>query len=288
MRITDFEVYRDLLREKLGLILEQDQSYLLDSRLAPIAKKWGYSSLEAMTAVIHGVPDKELVYDIVEAMTIKDTSFNRDAWPFYMFANELLPILKKARASQKKIRIWCAGASTGQESYSLCILFKDKGAEFQNWKLDVLATDISGDALEQAKQGVYSQFEVQRGLSVRTLLKHFKQIDEDNWQISSDLRKMVRYQTFNMLDNMSGLGRFDVILCRNVIGDFAPEMKKKIFDRLSGQLEKDGFLMLGAKEKPEGEAFRPLHARRGVYVHKDSAYEQIDAPGPATLAKSAV
>ncbi len=287
MRITDFDIYQHLLKEKSGLVLVQDQSYLLDSRLMPIAKKWGFSSLDAMTAVLHGVPDKDLVYDVVEAMTTKDTSFFRDTWPFHMFRDEILTMLKKVRGSQKKIKIWCAAAATGQEPYSLGLMFKERGADFAGWKLDILSTDISVEALEQSKIGIYSQFEVQRGLPVRLLLKHFKQVDDINWQISSDLRKMVRHQTFNLLDNMSALGKFDMIVCRNVLGEFDAPLRKKTLEKLGNQLEKDGFLFLGNGEKPENDAFRPLHEKRGVWVLQDSPHRSA-SDVPQALAKGAV
>jgi chemotaxis protein methyltransferase CheR len=289
MRITDFDVYRDLLKEKSGLILVQDQSYLLDSRLMPIAKKWGYTSLDAMTATLQGVPDKDLVYDVIEAMTTKDTSFFRDAWPFHMFRDDMLTHFRKTRAAQKKIKIWCSAASTGQEAYSLALMFKERQADFNGWKIDILASDISSDSLEQSKLGIFSQFEVQRGLSVRTLLQYFKQIDDNNWQIAPDIRKMIRHQTFNLLDNMGALGKFDMILCRNVLGEFDEPTRKRTIEKLAGQLEKDGFLMLGRGEKiAEGGPLRPMHQKRGIYVLQDSPHQTIAMPAPQTLAKSAV
>ncbi len=288
MRITDFDVYRDILKEKCGLLLEQDQSYLLDSRLSPVAKKWDFSSLEAMTAVLYGVPDKDLVHDVIEAMTTRETSFFRDAWPFYMIRDELFPLLKKARAGQKKLKIWCAAGATGQEPYSMCLLFKEKASDFSGWKMDVFSTDISSAALERSKEGVYSQFEVQRGLPVRMLLKYFKNTGEKNWQIAADIRKMVRHQPFNLLDNMTALGQYDIILCRNVLSDFEPSVRQKVLGKLAGQLEKDGFLLLGRKEKMENDALRPLHEKRGVYVHRDSAHKAAGAPRPQALAKGAV
>jgi chemotaxis protein methyltransferase CheR len=284
MRITDFDVYQDLLKQKSGLVLEQDQSYLLDSRLMPIAKKWGYSSLDAMTAVLHGVPDKDLVDDVIEAMTDKETCFFRDTWPFYAFRDDMLPALKKLRGASKKIKIWCAAAATGQEAFSLALMLKDKGNEFAGWKAEILATDISSDCLEQAKHGIFSQFEVQRGLPIRTLLKHFKQVGDQNWQISGDIRKMMRYHSFNLLDSMAALGKFDVILCRNVLNDFDTPTRRKTLDKLMGQLEKDGFLMLGCKDQIEGDSLRPLDEKRGVYVHKDSIHQPALSAAP--LAKS--
>lgn len=225
-----------------------------------------------MTAALQAKADKGLTHEIVEAMVERDTSFFRDAWPFYMFRDEILAALKKSRASQKKIKIWCAAAATGQEPYSLCMTLRESGADFTGWKFDILATDISSSALEQAKNGAYSQHEVQRGLPVRLLLKYFKQGDGAGWQINSDIRKMVRHQSFNLLDNMAVLGKFDVILCRNVLGGLGENVRQKTIEKLAGQLAPDGFILFGRGEKIEGGAFRPLHEKRGVYVAHASAH----------------
>lgn len=278
MRITDFDVYSELLKEKSGLMLDADQSYLLDSRLGPIAKKWGYPSLALLTVTLQGVPDRDLVRDVVEAMTTKDTSFFRDVWPFHMFRDEVLDYFAKKKGSQRKLRIWCAGVSTGQEAYSLAMLLKDKGSAFSNWKIEILATDLSNEPIEQARHGLYSQFEVQRGLPVTTLLKRFSQLGDGQWQINNDLRKMVKFQTFNMLDNMASLGQFDVIFCRNVLSGFEKKTAHKVFEKLSGQLEKDGFLFLGKNETAPDSLFLPLSEKRGVYVPKDSQHLAAGQP----------
>lgn len=280
MRITDFDIYKELLRDKSGLMIDQDQCFLLDSRLVPIAKKWGYTSLEAMTASLHAVPDNDLVHDVIEVMTAKDTSFFKDTWPFRMLSDEIFPYLKKNRGDSKKIRLWSCASSTGQEPYSACLLFAEKGTEFSGWKPEVLASDISASALEQSKQAIYSQFEVQRGVPVRLLLKHFKQIEGENWQISPEIRRMVRHQSFNLIDTMTALGKFDVIFCRNVLTGFEPDVRAKTIEKLCGRLEKDGFLIFGKGEKPDSPLLRPLHEKRGVYVLKDG-------PHRGSLAKNA-
>lgn len=287
MRITDFDVYRDLLKEKCGLVLEQDQSYLLDSRLMPVVKKWGFSSLEAMTTILHGVPNKDLVRDVIEVMMTKDTCFFRDMWPFHMLRDEILTILKKTR-SNRKLKIWCAVGGTGQEPYSVALLLKERYADFSNWKIDILSTDICTGSLEQAKQGLYSQFEVQRGLPIRTLLRHFKQVDDHNWQIAPDIRKMVRHQYFNLMDSMNSLGKFDIILCRNVLGSFDESTREKILEKLAGQLESDGFLMLGKGETAISASFRPFHEKRSVFVMKNGPHHTTTKLPAQTLAKGMV
>lgn len=169
MRIIDFDIYKNLLKERSGLVLTPDKSYLLDSRLNPIAKKWGYPSLEAMTAVLQGVPDKDLVNDIIEAMTTNETSFFRDSNPFDTFKESVLPYMHESRATRRSMKIWCAAASSGQEPYSLRMILREQESKFAGWKTDILATDISNDILAQAREGVYSQFEVQRGYSLKNI-----------------------------------------------------------------------------------------------------------------------
>ena len=275
MRITDFDLYKDLLKEHSGLVLTPDKSYLLDSRLSSIAKKWGYPSLDAMTITLQAVPDKNLVIDVVEAMTSNETSFFRDIRPFNTFKDTILPYLIKNRASKRQLKIWCAGAASGQEPYSLAMLLQENEDKMAGWKIDILATDISNEVLSQARQGVYSQFEVQRGVPIRTLIKHFIQNDE-KWEIHENLKKMVRFQHFNLLHNMTSLGRFDVIFCRNVLSDFDDETKSRTLTGMEKQLEKDGVLFLGAKETlPEtGQSFKAVADKRGLYAPKDSPHHK--------------
>jgi chemotaxis protein methyltransferase CheR len=273
MRITDFDLYRDLLKERSGLVLGQDKSYLLDSRLSPIARKWGYPTLDAMTNALRGVPDKDLVNDIIEAMTTNETSFFRDNKPFEMFKEVVLKYMKENRASRKELRIWCAAASSGQEPYSIAMILKEAAAQFPGWRFTIKATDISDQILNQAREGVYSQFEVQRGLPIQFLMKYFTQ-DEEKWRISNDIKAMVNYGNFNLLDNMAALGRFDVIFCRNVLIYFDEKTKASILERMGKQLESDGILFLGGAETVLGitEAFKPFPAQRGLYAQPGSVH----------------
>ncbi|MCK6419053.1 MAG: protein-glutamate O-methyltransferase CheR [Alphaproteobacteria bacterium] len=273
MRLTDFDIYRDLLKEKSGLIITQDKIYLLESRLGPVAKKWGYPGLEALTLALQGAPKPELVNDVVEAMTTNETSFFRDTRPFDQFKAVILPKIMEKRAATKKIRIWCAAASSGQEPYSLVMILEEMKAKLPGWKVEILATDISNDILAQARQGVYTQFEVQRGLPIQMLMTHFVQ-DGDKWQISDAVKKQVTFQKFNLLDNMSALGRFDIIFCRNVLIYFDEPTKRGVLERMAKQCENDGFLLLGGAETVLGitEEWRLLPEQRGLYVRKDSPH----------------
>ena len=271
MRIEDFDVYKDLLMEKSGLVLTPDKSYLLDSRLTPVAKKWGYESLDKMSAALRGVADPGLIKDIVEAMTTNETSFFRDSRPFDIFRETIIPHLQKIRGTQKRVRIWCAAASSGQEPYSLAMTIKEHGG-LAGWNIEIIATDISTDILDLAKAGVYSQFEVQRGMPITMLMKYFEQKDE-KWHIKDEIKHMVQYKYFNLLDSMAGLGRFDVVFCRNVLIYFDKETKGKVLQKIKGQLAPDGHLFLGGAETVIGisDAFVPAPDLRGVYLPAEAA-----------------
>jgi chemotaxis protein methyltransferase CheR len=281
MKVADFELYKDLLYEKSGLVITPDKSYLLDSRLTPIAKKWGYASLDMMTLQLRAIPDPKLIKDIVEAMTTNETSFFRDTKPFMLFQETILPALMQARSSRKSIRIWCAACSSGQEPYSLSMILKEKESILKGWRFDIVATDLSEDILSQARKASYSQFEVQRGLPIQYLMKYFTQVG-DAWQLKDEIKSMVKFSTFNLLDDMSRLGNFDVIFCRNVLIYFDEKTKGAILARVDKQMEKDAFLLLGGAETVLGitDKFIPMPEKRGLYI-KNPALQ-----GPTTTTNS--
>lgn len=270
MRIGDFDYYRDLLRQKSGLTLTQDKCYLLDSRLTPVARKWNYPNLEAMTVALRAVPPADLVKDVVEAMTTNETSFFRDSKPFDQLRDILLPYFQKSRAG-KRLRIWCAAASSGQEPYSLAMLLKENAAKIPGWSFEIVGTDIDTTILDTARKGEYSQFEVQRGLPIQMLMKYFEQ-KGDRWALKPDIKSMVQYKYFNLLDPMAALGKFDIIFCRNVLIYFDRETKQKVLENMATLLPPDGFLILGGAETVLGvtEAFKPMDGTRGIYIRPDS------------------
>lgn len=285
MRVADFELYKDLLYEKSGLVITPDKSYLLDSRLSPVAKKWEFMSIELMTLQLRALPDADLVRDVVEAMTTNETSFFRDMKPFTEFENTILPALMKENAKTKHIRIWCAAASSGQEPYSLAMILKEKEAMLKGWKVEIIATDISEEILEIAKRGIYSQFEVQRGLPVTHLLKYFEQVNE-KWRIKDELRNMIKFGYFNLLSDMSRLGTFDLIFCRNVLIYFDEKTKAKTLEKMAARLGKHGFLFLGGAETVLGltNKFVIMPEKRGLYVLPGSH----GTPEPVAAASSPV
>lgn len=274
MKITDFDIYKDLLKKKSGLVITPDKSYLLESRLGPVAKKWGYASMDAMTLALQGVPDQKLIIDIVEAMTTNETSFFRDTRPFDLFKDFVVPEIQKIKGMNKTLNIWCAAASSGQEPYSLSMLLKeDANTKMAGWRTNILATDISQDILEQAKEGVYSQFEVQRGLPIKLLMNYFTQEDE-KWRIKDEIKQMVKYEMFNLLDSMTRLGKFDIVFCRNVLIYFDETDKRDILERIAAQMEPHGVLFLGGAETVIGitKAFTAVPEKRGIYTTPDSKF----------------
>lgn len=270
MRISDFDLYKDLLKEKSGLTLTPDKSYLLDSRLTPVARKWNYANLEVMTMALRAMPPADLIKEVVEAMTTNETSFYRDLKPFDQFRDILLPHLIKARPS-KRVRIWCAASSTGQEPYSLAMLIKENAAKLPGWNFEIIATDIDTNVLEAAKKGEYSQFEVQRGLPIQMLMKYFEQ-KGDRWALKQDIKSMVQYKYFNLLEPMASLGKFDIIFCRNVLIYFDRETKAKVLQNMAGLIPEDGFVLLGGAETVLGitDAFKPMDNTRGIYIKPNS------------------
>jgi chemotaxis protein methyltransferase CheR len=267
----DYEYLRKLLKDRSGLLLSADKQYLVESRLLPVARKSGINGLGDLVQKLKSGNEK-LIVDVVEAMTTNESFFYRDKIPFDHFRETILPALLRARASQKRLRIWCAAASTGQEPYSLAMCIKENSDKFAGWRIEILGTDLSTEVLEKAKAGLYSQFEVQRGLPIQMLVKYFS-ANGELWQVSAELRGMVQYRPLNLLQDFSHLGRFDVVFCRNVLIYFDQETKVGVLNRIARIMEPDGYMVLGAAETVVGltESFRPLTDRRGLYVPNAAA-----------------
>jgi chemotaxis protein methyltransferase CheR len=282
----DYDFLRRLLKERSGLVLSGDKEYLVESRLLPIARKMGLSSLSELVGKLRAQGAERLIVDVVEAMTTNESFFYRDKIPFDHFRDGILPSLIKARASQRRIRIWCAAASTGQEPYSLAMIVREMAAQLAGWRIEILGTDLSTEVLEKAKAGVYSQFEVQRGLPIQMLVKYFVQNGEV-WELSPDIKAMVQYRPLNLLAEFAHLGTFDVIFCRNVLIYFDQPTKINVLERCARSLEPDGFLVLGAAETVVGltDSFKPSSERRGLYTPNHAA---LKMPGTRLGAQLAV
>jgi chemotaxis protein methyltransferase CheR len=261
----DYEFLRKSLKERSGLDLSSDKQYLVESRLMPLARRAGLSGIAEIVQEMKS-GSEALISDVVEAMTTNETFFFRDKIPFENLRDMVLPMMLQARASRRVLRIWCAASSTGQEPYSIAMCLKEFSAALAGWRVEILATDLSQSVLEKSKAGIFSQFEVQRGLPIQMLVKHFTQVGE-LWQLNADIRAMVQHRQLNLLQDFSHLGTFDVIFCRNVLIYFDQAAKAGIFDRLAKVIEPDGVLTLGAAESVVGisDAFRPYPQRRGLY-----------------------
>jgi chemotaxis protein methyltransferase CheR len=261
----DYEYLRKLLRERSGLDLSADKQYLVESRLVPLARRAGLAGIGELVQKVKAGSDS-LTVDVIEVMTTNETFFFRDKIPFDHLRQAVIPELIQARAAKRSLRIWCAASSTGQEPYSIAMVCKEFAAELSGWRVEIIATDISLGVLEKARAGIFSQFEVQRGLPIQLLVRHFRQVGE-LWQLNADIRAMVQHRQLNLLQDFSHLGTFDVIFCRNVLIYFDQETKLAVFNRLARSLEPDGTLALGAAESIVGitEAFKPWPERRGLY-----------------------
>jgi chemotaxis protein methyltransferase CheR len=264
---NDFEYLRKMLKDRSGLVLSADKQYLVESRLLPIARRVAASGLGELVAKLKAPGAERLTVEVVEAMTTNESFFFRDKIPFDHFRDTMLPALLAARATQRRLRIWCAAAATGQEPYSLAMMLKEMPGKLAGWRVEILATDLATEVLEKAKAGTYTQFEVQRGLPIQLLVKYFTQVG-DTWQISPDIRAMVQYRPLNLLRDFSNLGMFDIVFCRNVLIYFDQETKIDVFARLARVMEPDGFLTLGAAETVVGltDAFKPVADKRGLYA----------------------
>jgi len=282
----DYEYLRKLLRDQSGLDLSEDKQYLIESRLLPLSRKSGLSGISELVQKMKG-GSASMTTQVVEAMTTNETFFFRDKVPFDHFRGSIMPEILQARASRKSVRIWCAAGSTGQEPYSLAMCLKEMGSAITGWRVEILATDLSQEVIEKSRAGLYSQFEVQRGLPIQMLVKYFKQVGEF-WQVNPDIRAMVQHRQLNLLHDFSQLGVFDVIFCRNVLIYFDQDTKINIFNRLARASEPDGFLALGAAETVVGltDVFKPFPERRGLYRPNvaRSAPTKMPAPKAAAMA----
>jgi chemotaxis protein methyltransferase CheR len=281
----DYDYLRKLLKDRSGLILGADKQYLVESRLLPVARKAGAGTLTELVQKLKAPAAEALITDVVEAMTTNESFFFRDKIPFDHFRETVVPNLLAARSAQRRLRIWCAAASTGQEPYSLAMLIREMAGQLAGWRVEILGTDLSTEVLEKARAGIYSQFEVQRGLPIQMLVKYFTQVGE-MWQIAPEIRAMVQYRPLNLLQDFNNLGAFDVIFCRNVLIYFDQPTKVDVLERAARSLESDGYLVLGAAETVVGltESFRPYGEKRGLYARSPAGSKPAMSFGRITAA----
>jgi chemotaxis protein methyltransferase CheR len=255
-----------LLEARTGQQLTMSRRWRIETALSSLLRERGISTLDELITILVMGKEPGLSDQVVEALLNNETYFFRDRTPFDTLAKHALPALATRRASTKRLRIWSAGCSTGQETYSLAMLFCDDPEQWRGWTIDILGTDVSSCVIDRARVGTYTQFEVQRRLAITQTVKWFEECG-DGWRIAETLRKNLRFQVHNLLDPPPHPGGFDIILCRNVLLYLCSEKKALAFDRLSSALADDGWLMLGAGETVIGQT-RKLVADpkvRGLY-----------------------
>ncbi len=266
MTPDDFKFLTTLVKDRSGIVLTPEKMYLIESRLLPLVRKFSLTDLGGLVSALRRSDRLELAPAVVEAMTTNESLFFRDVKPFDQFRRLVLPKLLEKRATGRRIRIWSAACSSGQEPYSLAMVLSEEEARLKGWTIDILGTDISKAMVERARSGVYSQFEIQRGVPAPMLAKYFSR-DGDKWTVAAPLRSMVSFREFNLLDDPSLLGQFDVVFCRNVLIYFDQPTKSKILAGIARRMPSDGVLYLGGAETVMGitELFEPIPGERGLY-----------------------
>jgi len=266
----DMDLLAALARTRAGLKIESDKAYLVESRLNPLARREGFDSIESMVAALRAKREDRLIWAVVESLTLNETAFFRDREVFAHLRDDLLPALSRLRRD-RPIRIWSAACSTGQEVYSLAMTASEARDIEPGAQFEFFGSDLSERCLEKAQSGLYTQFEVQRGLPIRALVKHFENQDE-MWAISPRIRQAVRWRRINLMADLSPMGKFDAILLRNVLPGLDPGVRPRIIESLAARLEDDGVLLLGAGESLTEltEAVRPAGGP-GLF-HRDPSF----------------
>ncbi|WP_411291220.1 CheR family methyltransferase [Sphingorhabdus sp.] len=261
-----YSILSNILEKHTGQTVVANRHWRIDMALKPLMRTNSVPDLQTLAALIEIDADPKLTRACVEAMVNNETSFFRDQPNFALLTGPVLDNIREHRMASKKLRIWSAACSTGQEPYSLAISILENAEKWRGWNIQILATDVSTSALAQAKEGRYSQFEIQRGLPVMQMLRHFDQNGEE-WVVKDAIRKMVTFTEHNMLNPCRHFGRFDVICCRNVLMYLSDEKRVQILESIAPLLEKDGLLMLGAAETVIGQTqkFRASKEFRGFY-----------------------
>lgn len=265
------KIIADLLESRTGQTLSESRRWRISTALSGLFREFGIQNVDQLACMLERPGEHQLATRVVEAMLNNETYFFRDHAYFSTLANTVLPELQRKRADSKRIAIWSAGCSTGQEVLSLAMTIAEQPGRWQDWKIDILGTDVSGKAIEQARTGTYSQFEIQRGISVAQMLNFFNETQK-GWKVADKVLEMTRFEQQNILDFPPMPGRFDLVLCRNVLLYFDPETRRRAFDRLASATAADGLLMLGAGETVVGQTdkFEPASCGAAMYSPKAS------------------
>ena len=254
MQISDSSsrILAGLLEAKTGQQLTMSRRWRIETALSSLLRERGIASLDELITILVMGKEPSLSQQVVEALLNNETYFFRDRAPFDVLQRHALPELQRRRQKSKRLRIWSAGCSTGQEVYSLSMLFAEDPETWRGWTIDILGSDVSTSCVDRARTGAYSQFEVQRGLGINQMIKWFEE-SADGWRAVEALRRPVRFQVHNILEPAPHPGDFDIVLCRNVLLYLSPEKKTLAFERIAGAMAPDGWLMLGAGETVIGQ-----------------------------------
>ena len=274
MRPEDIALVGAICRSRAGLKVAPERTYLIESRLAPVARREGFEGIPELLDAIRARREEPLIWAAVEAMAAGETSFFRDRAPFAELTDELVPTLVRARGGAP-VRIWSAAAATGQEIYSIAMAVGPLKEADPGLRIELAASDLSARAIERAQGGLYSQFEVQRGLPIRQLTRHFAKVD-DNWRVDETIRRQVRWRRINLIAGVAAIGRFDIVFCRYVLGSMTDEAQTRVIEDLAQVIPDDGYLIVGLGETiPALEAaFQPV--RPGLY-RRNPAFTTVAA-----------
>ena len=277
MSPDDFAFLARLVQRRAGIVLSESRRALIGRRLLPVMRRFGFKDLDQMMRELK-LGREALAASVTEAMTIQETSFFRDAGLFRRLGRDILPALLAARAREKRLRIWSAACSAGQEAYSIAMMLDSLGVAAEGWSIDLIATDISAEAIARAERGHYSFFETQRGLSEGDLGVWFR-AEQGGYTVAQHIRHMVSFRRFNLLDSYGWLDDLDLVLCRNVLIYFDSLTNAAILDRIADTMAPSGVLVLGETETalPVGGLFSEWPGGDGIYAKAKSTAPRLSA-----------
>lgn len=275
MKLDDIEALKMIVHSRSGMVVDPSKTYSIETRLGPLARREGFSSIGELITAVRTRRDDRLMWAVTEAMASTETSFFRDETPFNQFRDEMLPKLTAQRGGAP-IKVWSAACASGQEAYSLAMVVEEERAKLAGTQVELFASDLSEICIEKSQAGLYTQFEIQRGLPIRFLLRYFEKAGE-MWRVQPSLRQAVRWKRINLLADLTPLGRFDVIFCRYAIGQFDEPTRRRVLGQLALALPEDGYLVLGLTETAAGsDALRPVPGQPGLYM-RNPAYRAAAA-----------
>lgn len=262
----EFTFIATLIKQRSGIALTPDKGYLIDTRLGPIAKANGLGDIRELIGKLRVNPNAPIAYQVIESMTTNESMFFRDTKPFDQLMKVVLPALKAS--GKTNIRIWSAACSTGQEAYSIAMTLQQEASKYPQLKAEIIGTDLAEKVVERARAGVYSQFEIQRGLPIAYLMKYFTQRAGNNWEINDAIKAMVKFSTGNLLTPFAGMGCFDIIFCRNVLIYFDEKTKTDVLERMAAILNPPGYLYLGSSETTSNltKKYKVMEEHRGLFM----------------------